>query len=76
MQATWKSDTELVELLGDGWCEDMDVSTEDFSSTGKAAMLEIANDWLAAHCKGARVTDCKDCDDEMSWLIVLPQELQ
>lgn len=69
MQASWKTDTELVELVGAGWVEDMDVAAEDFSEAGRVAMLQTANEWLKANGHEERVTDCKDCDDEMSWLV-------
>lgn len=67
--ANWISDNELVETMGEGWIAELDFSAEDFSVAGRAAMVEMANEWLERNGKELRVVDCADASDEMLWLV-------
>ena len=64
----WLSDSDVVDMMGEAWVDEQDLSAEDFSVAGRAAMVAAANEWLERNGKDLRVADCADADDEMWWL--------
>ncbi len=71
--ATWMTDEQISELIGDEWQTEMDVSSEMYKyvSNGHELMLEDANRWLAENNKNIRVVDVRNdpSGDFLDWMV-------
>jgi hypothetical protein len=63
---TWVSDSELVQRVGEGWVDELELCRYEI---GSAEMLEAANEWLAANGHEVRVTAVQEhsSEDELEW---------
>ena len=66
--AHWVSDNELIGELGEYFVDELDFSGLDMSVSGRLAMVEQANLWLADNGKPLRVEDVADVGGELMWL--------
>lgn len=70
--ANWTTDSKMCVLLGDGWCDDMNISEGYGTEADCIRYVKIANKWLEEGKHNMRVTDCRaHDDDEMEWVVVL-----
>lgn len=61
----WYTDDQMIDLVGDGWYEDMDVS----GNIPKQQMIQQAQDWLDDQGYSVQVLNAKLNDDDMDWFI-------